>query len=113
MRRREFISFLGGVAATWPFAAAAQQRGKLPTIGFLGSATPAAWAPWTAAFLQRLPWLLFGLYAGVVADRLNRRAIVITTGLVRVAILLFLTAAIKIRGKAEILTDVGRVESGS
>ena len=37
-----------------------------------------------AAFLQRLPWLLFGLYAGVVADRLNRRAIVITTGLVRV-----------------------------
>ena len=41
-----------------------------------------------AAFLQRLPWLLFGLYAGVVADRLNRRAIVITTGLVRVAILL-------------------------
>ena len=47
-----------------------------------------------AAFLQRLPWLLFGLYAGVVADRLNRRAIVITTGLVRVAILLFLTAAI-------------------
>jgi hypothetical protein len=36
------------------------------------------------AFLQRLPWLLFGLYAGVVADRLNRRAIVITTGLVRV-----------------------------
>jgi putative ABC transport system substrate-binding protein len=54
MRRRDFISFLGGVAATWPFAAAAQQPGKLPTIGFLGSATPAAWAPWTAAFLQRL-----------------------------------------------------------
>ena len=47
-----------------------------------------------AALLQRLPWLLFGLYAGVVADRLNRRAIVVTTGLVRVAILLFLTAAI-------------------
>ena len=47
-----------------------------------------------AAFLQRLPWLLFGLYAGVVADRLDRRAIVITTGLVRVAILLLLTASI-------------------
>ena len=45
-----------------------------------------------AAFLQRLPWLLFGLYAGGVADRLNRRAIVITTGPVRVAILLLLTA---------------------
>jgi predicted MFS family arabinose efflux permease len=47
-----------------------------------------------AAFLQRLPWLLFGLYAGVVADRLSRRAIVITTGFVRVAILLLLTASI-------------------
>lgn len=47
-----------------------------------------------AAFLQRLPWLLLGLYAGVVADRLNRRAIVITTGLVRMAILLLLTASI-------------------
>jgi MFS family permease len=47
-----------------------------------------------AAFLQRLPWLLFGLYAGVVADRLNRRVIVITTGFVRVAILLLLTASI-------------------
>ena len=47
-----------------------------------------------AAFLLRLPWLLFGLYAGVVVDRLNRRAIVIATGLVRVAILLLLAASI-------------------
>jgi MFS family permease len=47
-----------------------------------------------ATFLQRLPWLLFGLYAGVIADRLNRRAIVIATGLARVAILLLLTASI-------------------
>jgi predicted MFS family arabinose efflux permease len=47
-----------------------------------------------ATFLQRLPWLMFGLYAGVVADRGNRRVIVITTGLVRVAILLLLTASI-------------------
>jgi MFS family permease len=50
-----------------------------------------------AAFLQRLPWLLFGLYAGVVADRLDRRFIVITAGLVRVAILLLLTASILMR----------------
>jgi MFS family permease len=47
-----------------------------------------------AAFLLRLPWLLFGLYAGVVADRLNRRVIVIVTGLVRMAILLLLAASI-------------------
>jgi MFS family permease len=47
-----------------------------------------------AAFLLRLPWLLFGLYAGVVADRRGRRTIVITTGLVRVAILLLLVTSI-------------------
>jgi MFS family permease len=47
-----------------------------------------------ATFLQRLPWLIFGLYAGVMADRVSRRAIVITTGLVRAAILLLLTASI-------------------
>jgi MFS family permease len=47
-----------------------------------------------AAFLLRLPWLLFGLYAGVVADRLNRRAIVIVTGLMRLAILLLLVSSI-------------------
>jgi MFS family permease len=47
-----------------------------------------------AALLQRVPWLMFGLYAGVVADRINRRAILITTGLARVAILLLLIASI-------------------
>ena len=47
-----------------------------------------------AVLLQRLPWLIFGLYAGVVADRFSRRVIVIVTGLVRVAILLLLIASI-------------------
>jgi MFS family permease len=51
----------------------------------------------SAAFLQRLPWLIFGLYAGVVADRVSRRAIVITTGLVRVGILLLLIGSILTR----------------
>ncbi len=50
-----------------------------------------------AALLQRLPWLLFGLYAGVAADRLNRRTIMIVTGLARAAILLLLTVSILTR----------------
>jgi MFS family permease len=50
-----------------------------------------------AAFLQRLPWLMFGLYAGVLADRVSRRAIVLATGLARAVILLLLTASILTR----------------
>jgi putative ABC transport system substrate-binding protein len=54
MRRREFITLLGGAAVTRPLAARAQQPAKLPTIGFLGAARPTAWSKWVGAFTQRL-----------------------------------------------------------
>jgi putative tryptophan/tyrosine transport system substrate-binding protein len=51
--RRDFIRLVGGATA-WPLAARAQQVGKLPTIGFLGTSTPSTMNLWVAAFVQRL-----------------------------------------------------------
>jgi putative tryptophan/tyrosine transport system substrate-binding protein len=53
VRRRDFIAGIGSAAA-WPLVARAQQSGKLPTIGVLGTTTPLVESQPLAAFVQRL-----------------------------------------------------------
>src|SRR6516164_3383429 len=54
VKRREFITLLGGGAAAWPLAARAQQAGRMSKVGYLGTSSPSLEKPLVDAF--RLRW---------------------------------------------------------
>jgi hypothetical protein len=64
MRRREFITLLGGTAVGWPLAARAQQP-AMPVIGFLNSESPDLFAYLVRAFRQ------VGVYSGRILKGAN------------------------------------------
>jgi ABC-type uncharacterized transport system substrate-binding protein len=70
MRRREFISLLGGAAVAWPLGARAQQTERMRRIGVLlpAAADDPVFQPWVGAFLQGLALLGWTLGRNVRLD---------------------------------------------
>src|SRR5262245_21989689 len=70
MRRREFISLLGGAAAVWPLKARAQQGEQMRRIGVIVPASPddASYQTWIGVFLQALGQLGWSIGRNVRID---------------------------------------------
>jgi putative ABC transport system substrate-binding protein len=98
IKRREFITLLGGTAVAWPMAAEAQQARRLPTIGFMGPTTASATPQRYAAFVQRLRELGWVEGRNIVieyrwAEGRNERAAEIATEFVRLKVDVILASA--------------------
>lgn len=57
MKRREFVTLFGGAAALWPFAALAQQAGKIPRVGFLSQSARTPMGEPFRAGLREAGWI--------------------------------------------------------
>jgi putative ABC transport system substrate-binding protein len=68
MKRREFITLLGGAAAAWPCATSAQQAKKIFRIGFLGATSASSWASRVEAFRFGLRDLGYGEGNNIVIE---------------------------------------------
>jgi putative tryptophan/tyrosine transport system substrate-binding protein len=70
MKRREFITLLGGAAVAWPVVVRAQQGGRMRRIGVLVPATADGrdYQAWAGAFLQELGQLGWGIGRNVQID---------------------------------------------
>jgi putative ABC transport system substrate-binding protein len=67
MRRREFITLIGGTAAAWPFWARAQQSAT-PVVGFLNGASPAGYTKFLGEFRRGLTSMGFVEGQNVVVE---------------------------------------------
>jgi ABC-type uncharacterized transport system substrate-binding protein len=102
MKRREFITLLGGAAAACPLAARAQQARNQPTIGFLDVSKGSGWSNYFDAFVQRLHELGWIERKSIVIERRwaegrSERYSEIATEFIRLNVAVIVTGGIAVR----------------